>query len=63
MSKIGPILQKFCNKRNLIKQKLIFVLITNFLIYESFVVVFGIYALANIIILAKIEKKYEIWWN
>ena len=29
----------------------------NFLIYASFVVVFGIYAFANIIIMAKIKSK------
>ena len=39
MSKIGPILKKLCNKRALMSQKK-FVLINNFLIYESFVVVF-----------------------
>ena len=56
MGKIGPILKKLYNKRTLMRKNIIFVLINNFLIYESFVVVFGIYAFANIIIMAKIEK-------
>ena len=56
MSKIGPLLKRLYNKRTLIRQKKI-AFINNFLIYESFVVVFGIYAFANIIIMAKIERK------
>ena len=39
------------------RQKIILVLINNFLIYYSFVVVFGIYAFANNINMAKIERK------
>ena len=54
MSKIGPILKKLWGKN------IIFVLIYNFLIYAGFVVVFGIYAFVDIIIMAKIERKYEI---
>ena len=39
------------------KQKIIFVLIYNFLIKKSFIIVFGVYALDNIIIMTKIERK------
>ena len=41
------------------KQKIFFVLTNNFLIKKSFMIVFGIYALANIIIhvMAKSERK------
>ena len=43
-------------------KNIIFVLINNFLIYASFVVVFGIYAFVDIIIMAKIERKYKNSW-
>ena len=41
------------------KKIIFFVLINNFLIYASFVVVFGVYAFVNIIIMAKIKRKYK----
>ena len=59
MSKIGQILKKLCNKRTLMRQKTFFVFINNFLIYASFVLVFGVFAFGYIIIMAKIERQYE----
>ena len=51
MSKIGQIFKKLFNKRTLI------VLIYNFLIKKSFMMVIGIYALGYIIIMTKKEGK------
>ena len=39
------------------KQKIIIVLINNFLIKKSFIIVFGIYTLAYVNIMTKKEKK------
>ena len=39
------------------KQKIIFVIIYNFPIKKSFIMVFGIYTLDYIIIMTKIERK------
>ena len=38
-------------------KQIFFVLINNFLIKKSFIIVFGVYALDNIIIMTKIERK------
>ena len=45
------------------RQKTFFVFINNFLIYASFVLVFGVFAFGYIIIMAKIERQYENSWK